>query len=174
MFATTLLVLSGLYLFNTMYDIVNRCKGLINEITSYMNPITILPYISLNPIAYMTKHSAGIDLSSCELINEENGVLLYNTRVKVAIPPGHFGMVVPRSSLHRHGYELANTIGIIDSDYRGDIKLSLKKTKEDAKLLDPIDRVAQLIIIEYKRCQLYRVTTLDTTARGEGGFGSTG
>ena len=94
------------------------------------------------------------------------------TGVRVAIPPGHFGMLVPRSSLRKRGIEMGT--GIIDSDYRGEIKMIFFTPHVDGVRLSNGERVAQLIIIPYTAVQLERGVALDETRRGTGGMGSTG
>lgn len=115
---------------------------------------------------------AGIDLVAMEPIKMSAGQnKMIGTGLRVAIPEGFVGLVVPRSSTGKAGFALANTMGIIDAGYRGEVKLAVKPTAN-------IDfaagsRVAQLVVIP---CLLERrvVLDLDDTSRGEGGFGSTG
>ena len=121
-----------------------------------------------------TSGSAGLDLSLGNFLDRVNGIDMYDTSISVAIPPNHFGLVVPRSSLHKKGYCLANTVGIIDSDYRGSIKLALLPMTEDHEPLELGLRVAQLIILPYANLTPVRVVTLSETKRQDGGFGSTG
>lgn len=113
-----------------------------------------------------TQGSAGIDLWAFPTVDGmENG---YCTGIAVEIPEGYVGIVVPRSSAGKKGFTLKNTIGIIDSDYRGEIKLLLNKPICEAT------RIAQLIIIPYAKVDIQMTNILSDTDRGDGGFGSTG
>lgn len=98
---------------------------------------------------------------------------LVGTGLAVAIPEGYVGLVVPRSSSgHKHNFRLGNTIGVIDSDYRGEIKLSIGGG--DYSLLKRGVTVAQLVVVPYHKVQPQVVEEFtDTTFRGAGGFGST-
>lgn len=99
---------------------------------------------------------------------------LVGTGIKVAIPPGHVGLVVVRSSLGiKRRIGLANDVGIIDSDYRGEIKLALHNRSPQAQTINRGERVAQLIITPIS-LDPWQEAPLDTTERGPGGFGSTG
>ncbi len=126
---------------------------------------------------YAHEGDAGLDLFAAEDCTLAPGHrALIGTGIAVAIPVGCAGFVQPRSGLAlRHGLSLVNTPGLIDSHYRGEIKVI-------AVNLDPHtpieirrgDKVAQLVIQRVERCELEEVDALDETARGEGGFGSTG
>lgn len=126
---------------------------------------------------YAHEGDAGLDLYSSEDCTIEPGERrLIGTGIAVAIPEGHAGFVQPRSGLAiKQGLSLVNTPGLIDAHYRGEIKVI-------AINLDPAtpievrrgDKIAQLVIQPISRCELDEVAELDATARGEGGFGSTG
>ncbi len=95
------------------------------------------------------------------------------TGVRVQIPPGHVGLVWPRSGLAvRHGID--TLAGVIDSDYRGEVRVVLANHGEEGFTISPGDRVAQLLIQRVERASFVPSSSLDDTARGEGGFGSTG
>lgn len=119
-----------------------------------------------------TSGSAGLDL----YVNSINGDQI-GTGVHVEIPSGFVGLLVPRSSWGIRGFRLANTVGVIDSDYRGEIKLvrDFHPTKGHLKITEG-DKVAQLVVVpcltEAQKCQ--QLSDLSETARGDGGFGSTG
>ena len=123
----------------------------------------ILRYSGLEPTRGTTS-SAGLDLRVNTFDRGRVG-----TGTKVAIPEGHYGLVVPRSSLGCKGLSLLNTVGIIDSDYRGEIILM---TSGYTPVIG--ERIAQLIISPYVICETEQVDTLPATGRGDGGFGSTG
>jgi dUTP pyrophosphatase len=95
------------------------------------------------------------------------------TGLFLEIPPGYVGLVWPRSGLAvRHGID--TLAGVIDSDYRGEVKVVLANHGTEAFRIAPGDRIAQLLIQRVERGHFMRVDSLDATARGEGGFGSTG
>lgn len=98
-----------------------------------------------------------------------------DTGIAVAIPDGYFGMLVIRSGLAcKHGITLANSVGIIDSTYRGPIKAKLVNLGYLPYTIEPTERIAQLIIVPCVLAGFTPVETLEATERGEGGFGSTG
>jgi dUTP pyrophosphatase len=118
-----------------------------------------------------TKHAAGYDLTAVSAVKMGEGLYEYDTGIAVAIPEGYVGLVFPRSSVSNTGAHLANSCGVIDSDYRGPIKV---RFYADSAPYNPMDRVAQLVIIPIFESRLERVDRLDDTERGTGGFGSTG
>ena len=118
---------------------------------------------------------AGLDLAICEPVSLEPGERCFaSTGLAVAIPTGHAGFVLPRSGLAaKHGVTLVNSPGLIDSGYRGEIRLMLLNT-------DPLERfdagvgerLAQLVVLAYPEIQPLAVDDLDETTRGPRGFGS--
>ncbi len=125
---------------------------------------------------YQTDGSAGLDLftSSKDLYYiAPNEYRLVDTAVKIAIPEGFVGLVIERSSLHTLGLSLANSVGVIDSDYRGTIRLSVLNKNQHIIAIEPSTRLAQLLIVPVPRVTLNERLSLDDTCRGEGGFGST-
>ncbi len=127
---------------------------------------------------YQTGGSAGMDLHAAL---EHPVVLQPGARVKVptglafAIPAKFEGQVRPRSGLAaKHGITVLNTPGTIDSDYRGEVQVVLVNLGSEAFRIEPLERIAQLVIAPVARAELELVDRLDETARGEGGYGSTG
>ena len=127
-----------------------------------------------------TKDSAGIDLPACldnTIIVFSKSYVDIDTKIHVEIPQGCFGMVVPRSSIGTKKHlALQNTVGIIDSDYRGSIKLKFFNYGNNDITIEDSEYVAQMIIVPYTSVDLQKVDTLDElseTERGAGGFGST-
>lgn len=114
---------------------------------------------------------AGYDLyaSSCHY---ENGLVCYGTGVAVEIPQGYVGFVFPRSSIANTNLALSNSVGVIDSGYRGEIKAKFRKNGYIAYKVG--DRIAQLIIIPYPEVTFEEVEALADSDRGEGGYGSSG
>lgn len=121
-----------------------------------------------------TAYSAGLDLSVISIAKSNDNMTMYETGVSVAIPTGCVGLLVPRSSIVKTGYILTNSVGIIDSDYRGTIKVCLTKIDPSLPNLTLPTRVAQLIIVPYISLGTLRCDSLDKTVTRSGGFGSTG
>jgi dUTP pyrophosphatase len=120
---------------------------------------------------------AGFDLCAAEAATlEPGGRTDVGTGLALAIPPGHAGLVLPRSGLaRRHGITLVNTPGLIDAGYRGEVRVLLLNTdREQAFSVQPGDRIAQLVIVRHEAPELVEAGDLGETVRGEGGFGSTG
>lgn len=128
--------------------------------------------------AYATEHAAGIDLycKTREDISIKPGeTVKINTGLKVEIPEGYFGAVYPRSSTGvKKQLMLANTLGVIDSDYRGELMMFFYNYGKTDQVIKNGDRLAQLVIQPYLRCQIEEVEELSESERNEGGFGSTG
>lgn len=128
--------------------------------------------------SYQTSGSCGIDLycsNDEDIIINPGDMKKINTGLRVQIPQGFFGAVYPRSSTGvKRQLMLANTVGVIDSDYRGEIMIFMYNYGNDPQVIKNGDRVAQLVIQPYERCELVQVESLDETDRGESGFGSTG
>jgi dUTP pyrophosphatase len=129
--------------------------------------------------AYATTGSAGLDLRACidePLVLEPGRTALIATGLAVHIAdPGLAALLLPRSGLgHKHGIVLGNLVGLIDSDYQGPLMVSCWNRSDAAFTVQPMDRIAQMIIVPVVRARFRVVDDFDTSARGEGGFGSTG
>jgi dUTP pyrophosphatase len=97
------------------------------------------------------------------------------TGLAIALPEGYEGQVRPRSGLAlRHGIGIVNSPGTIDADYRGEIRVVLVNLGQEPYEVRPLDRIAQLVVAPVARVELQEVAALDETARGAGGYGSTG
>lgn len=119
---------------------------------------------------------AGFDLFavSKEVVDEDDyGFIEYDTGIGLEIPENHVGLVYPRSSISKTGHILANSVAVIDSNFRGSIKLRFK-TIPNCKEYEIGDRVAQLIIMPYPSIEFEEVDELSDSERGNSGFGSTG
>ena len=117
---------------------------------------------------------SGFDLHLIKLLEVKGNVYFFDTGVRVSPPPGFYFDLVPRSSIYKSGFILANSVGIIDMTYRGTIKVPLVRVDE-SKELPPLPwRAVQLIPRRFYPLEPQRVESLDKTLRGEGGFGSTG
>jgi dUTP pyrophosphatase len=127
---------------------------------------------------YATDHAAGLDLHAAieTATTLRPGMRkLIPTGLRAAIPVGFEGQVRPRSGLAlRHGITVLNSPGTIDADYRGEIGIVLINHGQETVTLNPLERIAQLVIAPATRAQLELVERLDVTPRGEGGYGSTG
>jgi len=123
-----------------------------------------------------TAQAAGLDLVAAQPVTLAPGArALVPTGITLALPPGFEGQVRPRSGLAlKHGVTCLNSPGTIDADYRGEVKVLLINLGEAPVQLGRGDRVAQLVIAPVAMATLEPVMTLDDTARGDGGFGSTG
>jgi dUTP pyrophosphatase len=130
------------------------------------------------PPAYQSAGAAGMDLPADvreDVVIAPGKRALVGTGWSFAIPPGFEAQVRPRSGLaHKHGITVLNTPGTIDSDYRGEVKVVLANFGEENFVVRRGDRIAQLVIAPVARANLRVVTSLEPTARGEGGYGSTG
>ena len=129
--------------------------------------------------AYATAGSAGMDLRACidaPVTIPAGARLPIPTGLAIALPdPGWVALVYARSGLAiKHGLAPANCVGVIDSDYRGEILVGLQNSGESDFTVQPGDRVAQLMIAPVIQANIQMVDQLDETARGAGGFGSTG
>lgn len=129
--------------------------------------------------AYATPGSAGLDLRACiaEPITIEPGSThLIPTGLAIHIAdPGYAAMILPRSGMgHKHGIVLGNLVGLIDSDYQGQLMVSTWNRGNTAFVLNPMERLAQLVIVPVMQVGFDVVEEFDSSERGEGGFGSTG
>jgi len=126
--------------------------------------------------AYARPGDAGLDLYAAETVTLAPGArALVPTGIAVAIPPGFAGLVLPRSGLAlRHGVTVLNTPGLIDAGYRGEIKALLINHGQEPVTLSRGDRIAQLVVQRVEHVTLTPVSELAQSARGAGGFGSTG
>lgn len=129
--------------------------------------------------AYATSGSAGLDLRACisEPLTIQPGTThLIPTGLAIHLAdPGYAAMILPRSGLgHKHGIVLGNLVGLIDSDYQGELIVSTWNRGSTAFVLNPMDRLAQLVIVPVLQVGFNVVTEFDSSLRGEGGFGSTG
>lgn len=128
---------------------------------------------------YATPGSAGLDLRACidaPLPVEPGQAVLIPTGLAIHIgDPGLAAMLLPRSGLgHKHGLVLGNLVGLIDSDYQGPLMVSCWNRGSQAYTVQPLERIAQMVIVPVVQAAFRRVEEFGASARGEGGFGSTG
>ena len=129
--------------------------------------------------AYATPGSAGLDLRAMlkqDTVLGPGQTILIPTGLSIYVgDPGLAALILPRSGLgHKHGIVLGNLVGLIDSDYQGPLMVSCWNRSQTAFTVEPMDRVAQLVIVPVVQATFRRVDEFDASERGAGGFGSTG
>jgi dUTP pyrophosphatase len=133
-----------------------------------INPSAVIP-------SYAKDGDAGMDLVATRIISNTTFDVSYGTDLAMEIPNGFVGLVFPRSSIRKYELALSNSVGVIDSGYRGELQATFKKTNGLDSLAYKVgDRIAQIIIIPHPPIEFNEVDELSDTERGEGGFGSTG
>lgn len=137
------------------------------------------PRLNDTPPHYATPGSAGLDLRACiaEALDIQPGqTVLVPTGMAIHLAdPGLAAMILPRSGLgHKHGIVLGNLVGLIDSDYQGELMVSVWNRGQLGFLLNPLDRIAQLVVVPVLQVAFNVVSDFSASDRGEGGFGSTG
>ena len=129
--------------------------------------------------AYSTPGSAGMDLRACleeslDLAPTETSLIPTGVAIFVA-DPGYAALILPRSGLgHKHGIVLGNLVGLIDSDYQGELMISAWNRGSSNFTIEPGDRIAQLIVVPVQQVEFSIVSEFLSTERGTGGFGSSG
>ena len=131
------------------------------------------------PPVYGTPGAAGLDLRACidaPLTLAPGETLLVPSGIAIHLAdPGLAAMILPRSGLgHKHGIVLGNLVGLIDSDYQGEIKVSLWNRSETPFEINPLERIAQLVVFPVLQVSMNIVQAFAESSRAEGGFGSTG
>ena len=127
---------------------------------------------------YGSEFAAGADLYAClendvEILPHTTAVI--PTGIALELPVGYAGLIYARSGLAtKKGLAPANKVGVVDCDYRGEVKVALHNHSEDAQVVSSGERIAQLIITPYMTARFIEVDELSSTVRGAGGFGSTG
>jgi dUTP pyrophosphatase len=136
-----------------------------------INPNAVIP-------TYAKEGDAGMDLVATSIISETTTDVTYGTGLAMEIRDGFVGLVFPRSSIRKYDLALTNSVGVIDSGYRGEIQATFKKTNwlkgNESEKYQIGDRIAQIMIIPHPQIEFDEVDELSDTQRGEGGFGSTG
>ena len=137
------------------------------------------PRLTDNLPAYATPGSAGLDLRAClsePLTLAPNAWQLIPTGIAIYLEdPGFAALILPRSGLgHKHGIVLGNLVGLIDSDYQGQLMVSAWNRSAVAFTIEPMERIAQLVIVPVVQAEFNVVSEFAPSDRGEGGYGSTG
>ena len=151
-------------------DVQNAVMADVNQLKvniKKLNPNAVIP-------SYSKDGDAGMDLVSTEIISNTTEQITYGTGIALEIPKGYVGLVFPRSSIRKYELELTNSVGVIDSGYRGEIQTTFNKVHHGLEVYKVGDRVAQIMIIPYPKVVFSEVNDLSSTDWGEGGFGSTG
>jgi len=144
-----------------------------------------IDYKILNPLikdhipTYASEGSAGLDLRACiddPVIINPGKTELIPTGISIFIQdPGYAGLILPRSGLgHKHGIVLGNLVGLIDSDYQGELFISTWNRGKTSFTINSLDRIAQLVIVPVSQATFNLVSDYSKSDRGDGGFGSTG
>ena len=139
----------------------------------------------LNPLikdhipTYASEGSAGLDLRACvndSIVIDPGNTELIPTGISIFIQdPGYAGLILPRSGLgHKHGIVLGNLVGLIDSDYQGELFISTWNRGSSSFTINSLDRIAQLVIVPVSQATFNLVSDYSKSDRGDGGFGSTG
>lgn len=131
---------------------------------------------------YAKSGDAGLDLTATKVIFEDSQQIVYGTDIAMELPKNGVGKIYPRSSIRKYDLTLSNSVGIIDSGYRGEIQFTFNKKRLD--LVDKLvsspnyyeigDRIGQLVIVELPKVVIQEEVELSDSERGEGGHGSTG
>jgi len=129
--------------------------------------------------SYATNGSAGLDIRACidaPITLQPGETKLIPSGLAIHLgDPGLAAVLIPRSGLgHKHGVVLGNLVGLIDSDYQGQVGVSLWNRGKDAFVVNPLERIAQMVVVPVVQVKLNVVESFDESARGAGGFGSTG
>jgi dUTP pyrophosphatase len=129
--------------------------------------------------AYATPGSAGLDLRAClpaaQILSPGQTVLIPTGIAIHVANPGFAALILPRSGLgHKHGIVLGNLVGLIDSDYQGELMVSTWNRGQTSFTIEPMERIAQLVIVPVVQAQFDVVDAFTASERGAGGFGSTG
>ena len=138
--------------------------------------------------SYAKDGDAGMDVIATSIISDTPTQITYGLGIALEIPYGFVGLVFPRSSIRKTGLQLSNSVGVIDSGYRGELQATFNKLFGGEAMYDEMkvkeiqpndfykvgDRVAQIMIIPFPPIEFEQVTQLSETERGDGGFGSTG
>lgn len=136
-----------------------------------LSPDAVIP-------TYAKNGDAGMDIVATRLISDTLDSVTYGTDIAMEIPEGFVGLIFPRSSIRKTNLQLSNSVGVIDSGYRGEIQATFNKIQGVTEYVRERylvgDRIAQIIILPYPEVEFEEVDELNNTERGEGGFGSTG
>ena len=134
--------------------------------------------MKLDPAAKIPKYAkrgdAGMDLYAVSQTFDDHGNYVYGTGLAMEIPEGYVGLIFPRSSISKTAHSLRNAVGVIDSGYRGELIFKFDINVQNSPVYEVGDRIGQIMIMPYPKIQFEEAFELSKTARGTGGYGSTG
>ena len=123
---------------------------------------------------YAKPGDAGMDLYAASFAIDQNNNYVYGTGLAMEIPEGYVGLIFPRSSISKTAHSLRNAVGVIDSGYRGELIFKFDINTHNSPVYEIGDRIGQIIIMPYPQIEFEEAWELSKTARGKGGYGSTG
>ena len=128
---------------------------------------------------YAKPGDAGLDIVATRVIDDGDMYITYGTDISLEIPEGYVGLIFPRSSIRKYDLLLSNSVGVVDSGYRGEIQFTFIKSKDfgsgkTIRVYNIGDRIGQIIIVPYPQIEFDEVDELSDSERGYGGFGHTG
>lgn len=157
------------------YTIISNALDYLKAMGGYKVNLKVKKLSENAAIGYSRDGDAGLDITATSKTwDEKNEVLIFGTDLQVEIPRGHFGALFPRSSVFKTGMSLANSVGIIDQNFRGEIKVLFYPGNRPKQNYEVGDRIAQLVILPYEYVNIQVVDELSDSNRGTGGFGSSG
>lgn len=124
--------------------------------------------------SYAKDGDAGLDLTATSVWSDDDGNVCYGTGLAFEIPRGFVGLLFPRSSNAKKDLILSNSVGVLDSGYRGEVKFKFKPQKQGGNMYEVGHKIGQIIIMPYPYIEFKEVEELSETERGAGGYGSTG
>lgn len=124
--------------------------------------------------SYAKDGDAGLDLTATSVLLDKDGNVVYGTGLAFEIPEGYVGLLFPRSSISKKNLVLTNSVGVLDSGYRGEVTFKFKCLTETGIVYSKGDRIGQIIIMPYPHIEFTEAEELSETERGAGGYGSTG
>ena len=157
---------------------LEQMSNLQNLLEFNNNTLLDVKIKKLHPLSKIPTYSkngdAGLDLTITSVIYEDTNKIKYGFGIALEIPKSHVGLIFPRSSIEKYELILSNCVGVIDSNYRGEIMASFKKTNNEFNYYQVGERGAQIIIFKYPTINFIEVDELSETNRGDGGYGSSG
>lgn len=152
-------------------DTIDLSKIVLGDVSTLIVKFKKLDRHATLPI--QTAGNAGMDMTALR-VEHTDMYTEYDTGIAAEIPEGYVGLLFPRSSISKYDLVLANSVGVIDSSYRGSLRFRYKTGKKNPKIYTIGDKIGQLLILPYPNITIVEVNELSSTDRAEGGFGSTG
>lgn len=152
-------------------DTIDLSKIVLGDVSTLIVKFKKLDRHATLPI--QTAGNAGMDMTALR-VEHTDMYTEYDTGIAAEIPEGYVGLLFPRSSISKYDLVLANSVGVIDSSYRGSLRFRYKTGKKNPKIYTIGDKIGQLLILPYPNITIVEVNELSSTDRAEGAFGSTG